>query len=167
MYCVRRIFDSRTPSLDESTAMLILHEGDIGIHMNLSIAASMKKNVYNPEIVAITNAIMCCKCTCQCGSQNKEQILCVHILPLIFLMSLLLFEDLAEHMLLELSVCMSADIWDQTVWPEEDIGWMKQNMILLMKAAGEPVGKHDPNVVTIGQLLEAFVVGTEQQKKWK
>jgi len=81
---------------------------------------------------------------------------------LLFLLSLLLFEDLAEHILLELAACLNADIWDKTSWSEEDVDWMKQSIIVLMEAAGEPIGTHDTSVLSIEQLLEAFVVGTEK-----
>jgi len=165
MRCVRHAFDSRTPSLDKNTATLILHDGNVGIRIHSSIPASMKKNIYNAGVVATADAILCCKCTCQCGSQNKERILCVHILPLLFLLSLLLFEDLAEHMLLELAACLNADIWDKTSWSDEDVDWMKQSIIVLMEAAGEPIGTHDTSVLRIEQLLEAFVVGTEKKEE--
>ena len=79
----------------------------------------------------------------------KQRLLCVHILPLLFLLSLLMFEDLAEHMLLELAACMNADIWDQSIWCDEDFEWMKTSIISLMEAAGEVVGTHDSSSVTV------------------
>ena len=62
---------------------------------------------------------------------------------------------------------MNADIWDQSVWCEEDFEWMKASIISLMEAAGEPVGTHDSSSVTVFELLKAFVVGTEHRKAWK
>jgi cytochrome b subunit of formate dehydrogenase len=58
------------------------------------------------------------------------------------LLTLLLFDGLAEHMLLELAACMNAEFWDKSMWSEQDIEWMKGSIITLMEAAGEPVGKH-------------------------
>lgn len=166
MRCIRHAFDSKTPSLDKNTAMLILHQGDVGIHLNANIPASMEKKVYQTGIAVTSTDILCCKCTCQCGSQGKERIVCVHNLPLLMLLTLLLFEALAEHILLELAACMSAEFWDKSVWSDHDIDSMKQSIITLMEAAGEPVGKHNYEK-SIDDLLSRFFVGTEQRKKWK
>jgi hypothetical protein len=35
---------------------------------------------------------------------------------------------------------MGADIWDESVWSEDDIKSMKQSIITLTEAAGEPMG---------------------------
>lgn len=166
MRCVRHAFDSRAPSLDKQTAMLILHQGEVGIHLNADIPASMKKKVYQTGTVATAKDILCCKCTCQCGSQHDQRIVCVHNFPLLFLLTLLLFEHLAEHMLLELAACMSAGIWDKSVWSEDDIVWMKKSIIKLAEAAGDPVGSHSIED-DIDHLLEKFVVGTQRRKQWK
>ena len=166
MRCVRHAFDSRAPSLDQHTAMLILHQSDIGLHLNAAIPASMKKKVYQTGIVVTAKDIICCKCSCQCGSDGDQRVVCVHNLPLLFLLTLLLFEDLAEHMLLELAACMGADIWDKSVWSEDDIKSMKQSIITLTEAAGEPMGTHNSNN-EIDDLLKTFVVGTERRKAWK
>lgn len=167
MRCVRHAFDSRTPPLENNTAMLVKHKDDIGIHLNASIPASMKKKIYKTGIVATAKEILCCICNCQCGSQALERIVCVHNFPLLFLLTLLLFEDLAEHMLLELAACLSADIWDKSVWSDDDILWMKQSIVTLMEAAGEPVGMHEVKNTSLDDLLQNFVVGTEKRKEWK
>jgi hypothetical protein len=83
--------------------------------LDADIPASMKNDVYKTGIVATAKDILCCKCSCKCGSDGKERIVCVHNLPLLFLLTLLLFEDLAEHMLLEFAACMDSNIWDKTV----------------------------------------------------
>ena len=143
-----------------------MHQGSIGIQLNAAIPASMNKKVYECGVVATANDILCCQCSCQCGSKGKEKQVCVHILPLLFLLTILLFEDLAEHMLLELAACMSSDIWDQTVWSDDDKEWMKWSIITLAEAAGEPVGTHN-QTHDIKDLLQKFVVGTERRKAWK
>ena len=166
MRCVRHAFDSRAPSLDNQSASLILHEGSVGIQLNAAIPASMKKQVYECGVVATAKDILCCQCGCQCGSKGKEKQVCVHILPLLFLLTILLFEDLAEHMLLELAACMSSDIWDKSIWSDDDIEWMKRSIITLAEAAGEPVDTHK-QTDDIEDLLEKFVVGTQRRKTWK
>ena len=72
MRCIRHAFDSKTPSLDKITAMLILHQGDVGIHLNANIPDSMEKTIYWTGIEVTSTDILFCKCTCQCGSQGEE-----------------------------------------------------------------------------------------------
>ena len=84
------------------------------------------------------------------------------------LLTLLLFDGLAEHMLLELAACMNAEFWDKSMWSEQDVLCMKGSIItlILMAAAGEPVGKHQQES-NMDDLLSLFVVGTEKRKTWK
>ena len=110
MRCVRHAMDSRTPSLHGNTATIITHNGHFGIEITSPMPASMKKMTYYPSIAATSNDILCCKCTCICGSQEDQQVVCVHNIPLLFLLTLLLFDHLAEHMLLELAACFNGDI---------------------------------------------------------
>ena len=52
MRCVCYAFDSRTPPLDnKNTATLIMHDGNISIHLNTSIPASMKKKYIRQELL--------------------------------------------------------------------------------------------------------------------
>ena len=51
MRCIRHAMDSRTPSLDDKVATLILHEGDVGIQLTSPMPASMKSKTYTPSIV--------------------------------------------------------------------------------------------------------------------
>ena len=59
--------------------------------------------------------------------------MCVHDLPLLFLLTLFLFEHLAEHMLLEFAACLNGEIWENNKWSEEDKEWMKQSIVYLWK----------------------------------
>ena len=77
------------------------------------------------------------------------------------LLSLLLFDDLAEHMLLKLAAYMGEDIWDKRFWSDNDVDWTKQSIITLMDTAGEPMGTHKSDFFSIDVLLQKFVVGTK------
>lgn len=89
--CLRHALDSKCPSLENKAATLILHGDDVGIRVHSAVPASMRKKVvYNPGIVFTATQVLCCKCNCQCGSENDERIVCVHIFPLLFLLLLLL-----------------------------------------------------------------------------
>jgi hypothetical protein len=58
---------------------------------------------YNVSVCFSSETIHSCECSCQCGSQQDERILCVHILPVLFQISRLTFECFAEHILVELA----------------------------------------------------------------
>ena len=167
MRCIRHAFDSRTQSLNNQIATLIWHQGEVGIHLSSSIPASMKNSVYCSEIAVTPTKLLCCKCSCHCGGQGKERILCVHNLPLLFLLTSLLFDGLAENMLCDLAACLRGTTWDEDDWSNEDKLSLKRNIVHLMEAAGEEVVSHDLHRTSMIELLDRFLVGTETRKKWK
>lgn len=118
--CIRHATDSRFPSIDKEIAKLINCNGELGFHLSALVPASMKNCSYKSEIVFTPTKILCCKCTCPCGSQNQERTLCVHNLPLVYSLTLLMFRDLADHILREFAACMHSNIWNNGVWTTED-----------------------------------------------
>jgi hypothetical protein len=58
--CARHAFDSRMPPIDKETSKLIIHDGEIGIHLVSNVPASMKSDIYRTEIVATPTKILCC-----------------------------------------------------------------------------------------------------------
>ena len=97
--CVRHAFDSRMPSMSDKCATIIEHDGEIGIKIDFNLPASMKDNVYSAGVAATGSAILCSKCECRSGAKLGEKVVCVHILPILMKLSLLLFEGLAENIL--------------------------------------------------------------------
>ena len=90
--------------MDQCSAKLIVDlHGGVGIQLKSMIPASMKHNIYETAVAATSKQILCCNCTCQSGSQGEEHVVCVHTYVRLYLMSLLLHEDLAEHIILELA----------------------------------------------------------------
>ena len=108
----------------------------------------MKSNTYNTEIAATSSKILCASCDCQVGSENGERILCVHEMVRLYLLMLLLFDCLAESLLLELAARVSGALdtaeeesdkdwmWDMSNWTEEETESIKSNLLVLMDAAG-------------------------------
>lgn len=182
MRCVRHAFDSRCKPMDKGQGSLIIDEdGDIGIRLGHKVPASMRKNIYDTELVLTAKKLLCCKCTCQCGSQGLERIVCVHTLVLAYLLSMLLIEDLAEHILIALAARINGSfetetedsedvdqqwLWNMSNWSENDIKSMKDSVVVLMDAAGEQTSTNDCNK-SLPELLRSFVVGTEGRKEWK
>ena len=159
MRCVRHAFDSRCKSLDKVVGTLVLDgEGDVGVRIGSDVPASMKNNIYATEVVATARHLLCCKCTCQCGSQDTQNITCVHILVLLYLLTMLLMEDLAEHLLIALASRVSGSIdnspeddegdkqnWLRSMsnWTDAEVTDIKVNIAAHMLAAGEQVTEHD------------------------
>ena len=119
MRCIRHAFDSRTKSLENKTAKLIVHQGEVGIHLSLEIPVSMKNSVYCSKIAVTPTKILCCKCSCYCGGQGNERILCVHNLPLLFLLTTLLFDALADNLLCDFAACLRETTWDKDGWSKK------------------------------------------------
>lgn len=176
---VRHSFDSRIPGMEECLTKLVVDEsGEIGIHIQSKIPASMRKNTYDTDVVATTNNLLCCKCSCQCGSKGDERIACVHTLVRLYMLSLLLHEHLAENILCELAARLVDSIdsngssiddeqwlWDMGRWTEAEVEIIKSNVVLLMEASGETVRDNDLDH-SLPELLQSFSVGTQKRKEW-
>ena len=66
------------------------------------VKASMRKNTYNTKVAFSADDLIACQCSCKCGAEKNERILCAHPLVLMMDLFLLLFEGLAQNILLEL-----------------------------------------------------------------
>ena len=135
--CIRHAMDTRTESLDNKKAQLILYGNKVGIQLTTPIPASMKKEVYDGATVLTKDELLCASCGCTSGSEKEEKVACVHTLPRGFLLCLLLAEDLAEHMLLEMSSILTSSLIDQDTWSESQIASMKKSTLILMEASGD------------------------------
>ena len=165
--CARHALDSRMPPIDKETSKLIIHNGEVGIHLTSDVPASMKSDIYRTEIVATPTKILCCRCTCQCGSQGNERILCVHNLPLLLKLSVFIGECLGEHFLLEFTACWSSAAWEKKGWSDSEMQSMKRNILALMVADDPSIDPMTTVSVTIDNLLGKYKVGTDGEKKWQ
>lgn len=166
--CLRHAFDVRTESLDNKTAKLILYDGDkVGIEITTPIPASMKKDVYDGTTVLTKDELLATECGCMSGAKNGECRACIHVLPRGFLLSILLSEDLAQHMLLELtSMVTSAEI-ETDNWTPEQIASMKSSALILMEASGEStLAKEVAPAKTLYEMLHSYRTGTQKTKEW-
>ena len=167
--CVRHVFDSRTESLDNKRVKLILHEGEVGIAIQTEIPASMKADKYAGSTVLTKDKLLACSCGCKSGGQDNQRVACVHVFPRAFLLSVLLAQDLAEHILLELSSLMSSpDIELQSEWDSATIQSMKSSILVLMRASGRfALADEMCTVNTVYEMLVKFRTGTERTNEWK
>ena len=74
--------------------------------------------MYSPEVAITNDSLLYCACSCECGGRGDERAVCVHVLPLLYKISLLLVDGLAEHILLELNARL-------TLIPDDEITFKK------------------------------------------
>lgn len=163
--CVRHGHDPKMNSAFYSTAKLIeLEDGTLGMIITMKVPASMeKKKIYTVTIAFTATAILAVECNCKAGSKHEDGIVCVHNLPIPYKVTELLLEDMAEHLLLELTSCLASLNED---WSPETMSEVKQRVIVLMDAAGETVSDEDRKSMTLDSLLDNFLTGTEKTKTW-
>ena len=127
----------------------------------------MKDKVYNVTVAATEDEIVSCKCDCQAGSQGSNRGLCVHILPVLLLFSVMLVNDLAQNILVEL-----CHRWDEHLERKFEkncnnkMQQLKISIISLLNASGEDdisINRAKANV-KVSEMLENFSVGTEKSK---
>ena len=155
--CARNVVDPNMADISDVSCRLFSYKNEVGIEFGSDVAASMKGCTYCTNVAFTATKLLCCGCSCEIGARNDERITCVHNLPLILKMSLLLMDGLAENLLLELSALMVKS-------PEKCTLIKTGSIINLMFAAGEEVldGMEE---MKIQDLLNTFAVGTEKRKR--
>ncbi len=104
-------FDSKISPMEDCTSKFIIDSyGNVSIQVSSDIPALMKPNVYQTKIASTSKNLLCCKCTCQCGSQESQRMACVHTFVHLYTMTMLLHYDLAEHILIELDARLNGCI---------------------------------------------------------
>ena len=84
----------------------------------------------------------------------------------LYLLSVLVVENLAEHLLLELAARVSDSIdsgsseeedqvwmWDMSIWSEDEVKGMKEHIVILMNATCEPTSEEDVSYKCLPELL--------------
>jgi len=127
----------------------------------------MKKDIYDGDTVLTKDKILCAKCDCKSGAQKKNRNVCVHTKPRGLLLSVLLAEDLAEHMLLELTSMLTSAAVESDVWSEEQVEKAKKSVLILMEASGDVAAATEAaKKDTLFDMLQPYKTGTQQQKQW-
>ena len=154
--------------IDNQIIKLISHKGKLGLVIKAPIPASMKKVVYDGAVAFTADELLCSQCNCKSGSQCSDRVACVHTLARAYLLSRLLAEDLAEHMLLELGSMMTSSASEKDTWSSDQINQMKSSIIDLMKASGkESLAKEAGSMNTLFEVLKAYRTGTQCSNEWK
>lgn len=117
----------------------------------------------NTQVIFTKDVIVSCTCTCKCGSHDDQRVVCVHILPIIYKITLLMYRGLAEHMLVEFRVHFQSR--DLLTYDNSQLCILKQAILILKKATIKY--SLDDDTKNFGSLLESFAVGTDRSKRIK
>jgi len=166
--CLRHGLDPRMKYLFHNKADIIrLVDGTLGLVIKATVPASMKGVWYANTVANTSTDILAVGCDCKVGSTRDEEdvgkcVVCVHIPVIPYKLTQLMHEGLAEHILIELTSCISSF----TRWSPEEIALVKESIIILMEAAGESVMDGDKQSMAVAELLERFLTGTEKAKSY-
>ena len=83
------------------------------------------------------------------------------------MLSVLLAEDLAQHMLLELTSMVTSAEVETDNWTANQIASMRSSALILMEASGESsLAKEVSSSKTLHEMLHSYRTGTQKTKEW-
>jgi hypothetical protein len=126
-----------------------------------TVKASMKQIEYNVVVCFSENTVVACSCDCQAGCYEDGRVLCVHILPVIYQLTFLLFDGLADNILVELSNQWTAK-YEQQVSSVEMKNEIRKYFLILKTAAQQYEDADE--FLDLEALMHKFLVGTERDK---
>jgi hypothetical protein len=156
--CVRHATCSHSDKVKEKTCHVIKFDNQPCLLVHQRMRASMKQNVYNTSICFNENTIIACLCDCKSGCEGNGRIVCVHTLPIMYQITLLLSDELAHDILVEYS-----NQWrtlHDTDFIKENKDEIKRTVLLLMSAC-QHYDKNDDKL-KLDVLLDNFLVGTSK-----
>ena len=156
---LRHSLDPKIAPLINTSAKLFQYEGELGILLRNAVPASMRGIHYPAEVAITKDKIIYCSCSCACGIESKSKcdgrIVCVHVLPVVYQLSLLLMDGLGENMLLEICARFSKEDSFETDFDQ----W---SLFVLTKTALE--NNEFDKSMSNREMIEGFSVGTENRK---
>ena len=164
---IRHALDTKTPPVLHAQGCVIEHDDDIGLVIEDKIAASMKDDIYNVKVGFTSSKLLVSACDCKAGAEAGSETakhICVHCLPVLYKLTLMLFACLAEHLLIEFASCFTRH--HETELSEEETSFVLESILTLMEAsmgAGR-VGEALSLAKTPIDVLSQFSVGTELSK---
>jgi hypothetical protein len=125
------LIDFETFNIKNGTASVIKYKDKTGLLLQQKVRASMRANIYDTQVIFTRNEIVACSCTCQSGDQNDQRIVCVHVLPIIYKITLLLYRGLAEHLLVEF--CVHLKSRDVLTFNDLHLASLQESVLILKK----------------------------------
>ncbi|KAL9182228.1 hypothetical protein ACHAXT_012880 [Thalassiosira profunda] len=161
-------FADKTESIDNKTAKLIRYKDQLGIHLSCKIPASMKKDVYDGDTVLTKDTLVCAQCECKSGAKKKERVACVHTAPRAMMLSILLAEDLAEHVLITLASIVTSAYVEEDTWSKEQIESMKRSAVALARGSkSNRTAEEMAKSATLYQMMQKYRTGTQKTNEWR
>jgi len=169
---LRHALDPAVAPLDyRGTGTIIQYQEKVGLLLAHTMSPSYHQDViYHPVAAFTIDDLLAASddSECKAGPTVSCRHICVHILPLLLLLTLLLFDGLAEHYLVELAERWHQD--DENKLRAEQKSKMIAALNSLAVASGA-VWKQDTvgysglaSCNTVSLLLQQFLVGTERRK---
>lgn len=159
-YCLVKRCVRNSVSILHSFGKIIKYNEEVGLCLRQKVKASMKINIYDVLVCFTRTKIVCCSCTCKAGSSGLDKILFVHILPAKYQYSMLLYDGLSEHLLVEL-----ANEWNLLL--EKSLTIEQKNILLEylqeQKQSTGVLTTFDNNM-KVNDFLKPFLVGTKSSK---
>jgi hypothetical protein len=166
--CLRHALDPRTLPLMDQKACLFIHEkdGEMGLVIRNKISASMKEVEYESTIAFTSKDIIATSCECPAGGAKNERAVCVHNLPVMYQLVMLLDDGLAEHILVELCSKWNTDI-EQCVKDDDKSDQLRNDIEILMRQSGQTTEmiNEAKRKLTIAEMLQtSFATSTQRTK---
>ena len=118
--CSRRIrhsLDTKTPSILCAHGSVFQHRGEVGFAIRHRISPSFKDGMYSVTSAFTASSFLAAECDCKAGpectktastgtsSSDSGKHICVHCLPVLYQLTILLMECLAEHTIVTFASC--------------------------------------------------------------
>jgi hypothetical protein len=157
---VRHGIDPRTPDIRHARGHIIEEKGEIGLSLHHQVKASMRQEIYQIQVAFTSSGLVTCSCNCKAGSMGEEQIVCVHILPVLFQLTQVLYFGMSQHIQIEASNFFNGNT--EALTSEEESGFIHALKLLLRADIGYiPL---DDSCNNIQDILHRYSVGTERAK---
>ncbi len=157
--------DAKNPSLYYSNGKICELRGETCLLINDNVHASMKEQCYDCTAAVSHCGLVACKCNCKAGSISGNWHVEVHTVGHLQNVTLLLFDVLAENVLIELAAEWSTR--DPEYANEDERVEVIHAIQTLKGAAGLMVASASAGTSgrqNLAEMLVDFTVGTEQAK---
>jgi hypothetical protein len=157
---IRHANDPNADSAFNARCELSEHNGEMVTVMHHNMYASFKSERYETSVAFRKDAIVACKCGCPAGAELREKHdrhVDVHVVPVMYLLALLLFDGLAYDLLVNL-----AERWKPSDDNHPKADLLSNAVDLLTVAAGKELAPRQN--AKVSERLDRFAVGTEKSK---
>jgi hypothetical protein len=168
--CIRHASDPLFPNIINAEIKLFVTTGNsLGMYIKHKVRASMQQQNYDVEVAYTKSDLLCCKCTCRAGGTDTGRSMCVHVLPLLYKLTQIMFEGLAEHLLVNLASISQKLLGNSNdSIPLVSLQILYKSILKLIDATtyiyNHTIMNGDTIQKCISDALEHFQVGTQKPK---